>query len=457
MPAPLIQPFLPPADLGSDAAEYLSSLGLTPRFPCIRSSDAAYIDKPFVYYLARILGITPIFNSSDASAQGVWGHYRASLPGDYPTAQVEKAMLEEFRRWTADITVSAAKVGFGESGLASVILSEKTRMMEAWTWYDTASQFVTRFGGITDNPREWKVLGSEVLALYADPAYSPRRPGVAQYDKLLLHIPTDTLWIRDYKFTGGSRTFRATTVPYEFQTQHYLAILKGALPQLIERFGLSSKTRAGGMEHVIVATPSIGISQKDREYKWVSEGKRSGVSGEAFKTEEGWRVSCSAPIDGLSKFKTEEEALRELHALTGKTPEKEYRGEPSWQMYSKRVDEWYKGKGNYGANSVEFSTDPPVLISRTGVELMSDPDILSDYGKVYLQLHRWATLPDPCPRDFARTSQGMISYRSPSPSIYAPFFHRPVAEWPELMKQNLLIVKPRDRELWNNAPNGVVE
>lgn len=458
---------MPATGLDSDAADYLESLGFLPRFRTIRSSDEKYLPMPFRYYLERVLGIVPAFSTSASSAAGQWGHIRASLPLTLTGIALEERMNHAFKLWIAEATLMANALGIGHNALQGFIASELVIMKETLTWYECARTL--KIPRTTDNPfaslddlqnPPFRTIATEAIFIYWHPDF-PRVPIVGQIDRLLFDESTNLLWIVDYKFTGGSRNFRALTCPIEYQTRTYLTLIEGTLPDLITKYELPANTRLGGMKHVIIAMPTIGFGMKDRTYKWVSEGKKSGKSGSVVQQAKGWVGSVqdtkrSAVVflngDGI----TEDEAKEWLHTETEKAPEKEFSGEPSWEMYSKRVMDWYRGRGEHVKNSVDFDIDPPLLISTTRMDAL-DADARIEWGHITRTLYGWASSRHPKPNDFARTSDGMRAYKSDRASPYADFHTSPVSSWPKIMRDNMLVIKPRDREIWEQHRNGVYE
>lgn len=458
MPPPLVQPMLPPAGRGNDARIWLETVGLVPFRPCIRSTDVTYLSKPQSYYLERRLGIAPAFNSSDSSSHGTWAHARANLPRQ---ADPKVGMQGAFKKWVAQSTATANTLGMGTSALQGFIEREKTRWMEAWTWYEAArtvkipGDLPGGLDSIYDN-HEYRSLGTELVLCLASDCYSGSR-SVVQLDRLSFQVATNQIWIDDYKFTGGSRKARALSCPVEYQTRHYLAVVRGSLQSIIAKYRLPETTSLGGMRHVIIGTPALSFGMKDRKYRWVSEGKRSGRSGRAQKGSGGWDVFYERDqVDPAVSGYEEDEAVRTLHGYTGKAPEKEFLGEPDQAMYRKRIESWYNSYGDYVGNEVEFSTDPVILVSRTSIEAF-DEDAQIEYEHLTQQIYDLATMGHPCPVDYPRTGRGMNGEYSISPSHLAEFYVQPVSEWPRLMREKLLVIRPRDGDLWNAAETGILE
>lgn len=454
---PTITPIQPTPDRGEAARNYLDSVGLVSRVPPIRSSDFRYLNKPFRYYLERRLGISRAFSSSDALSHGTWFHVRANAEGD--AEAVKLVMGKAFKLWTVEATLAAKALNISGTALYSIVEKERVRMQEAASWYEAARKVRHRDlpCGIDtlSNPKEWRVLATELLinAQYA-PVKAPRL--VAQFDRLMYHIPTDLIWIDDWKTTDGSCRFRSKTCEIELQTRHYLTVAREALGQIKKKFSLPPTTQLGGIRHLIVRKPAIRLSSKDRLFYYESEGKRSGISGTARQWgEKGWAVwlrdsthtdphsNGTLFADGLHP----DRAKHLLHQKTGKEPEKMYFGEPSITLHQNRVDDWYLARGDYEANKVEFDTDPPVLESRTNAELLNNRDLVREYIEMVQQIARWAR-DTPWPVNYPRTDAGMSSDYSPSPSPFADFHLLPVASWPQLMRENHLLVRHRDTETW---------
>lgn len=455
MPNESVVPHLPPLSRGRDACEYLRSVGLSPKTPCIRSSDVNYLDKPFVYYLERRLGMSSVFNKSDSSAHGDWGHIRANLTGS--SEKIKAGMEMAFKTWAGQVSVQANALGMGEGAIAAFITNERQRWQESWVWYEAAASLRlerTLPGGLPSlhNEREWQILGRELIVAFVHDLFPDVRI-VAQFDDLAYNKVTRELFIDDYKFTSGSRVQRVKSCPVEYQTWTYLTVLQGALPEIIKKFGLPADTKVGGMRHIVIATPNLSMGMKDRKYQWKSEGKRSGRQGIVRLKDEGW-VFISSNGESVT-YADEGDAVRALHGFTGKQPEKEFAGEPDPAMYRHRIDQWYRGVGEFSARAIEYDTDPQIVVSTTHPSVL-DNEMKQEYYDLTGQIYSLA-MRDPYPHNYPRTQNGMRNKFSISESVYADFHVLPVQEWPRLMRENLLVVKPREKDYWSAASTGLLE
>lgn len=452
---PEVQKIAVPTGRGRPAKQWLEAQGLVSRIPPIRSSDIAVLSDPFGWYISRRLSLVPAFSRNASRDRGTWLHKAYETSGGSGYAQALEARLKE-------LTAICEALGTTNAELQKVLETERHDAATALVWYKTSQK--VRIPGSEQMKDGWlkylerdyrRTLGHEVTLIVNDPNYK-WTPLLAQFDSLHYNSRTRSVWAVDLKTTDNAET-RALSCPVEFQTRHYLNILKSGLQAIIDTYGLPPDTKAGGILHVTITRPNIKFGENDRHYTYRSEGKRSGVTGTAIPhaLDKGkWTMMADGPGGRtLVKDLNELEAVGQLHEVTGKTPEKVYvEGPPSIELYERRCEDWYLGRGDFLHLAPERDITPPVNISTSPITVL-DEDAEAEYQNLLTQIHRYATI-EAWPVNFPRIGSSMLTYGR-QPSAYAPLYVAPVREWPALCRHLRLIHSPREKDLNPDLPPGI--
>lgn len=446
--------------------------GLVSHRAHVRSTDARFLGCPFRYYLERRLCLTRAWETGPLSA-GWWFHV---LMQELDPQDVLRRRISEIS--AAIMALREAGADISDEEAAQYIQQETETLDVVSLWHRVVSglpvQGIGTFKDIQGHP--WRVLGREISLVAShvlaehlldsactDPARisylrapRPEPPYlIMRADALVYHEPTRTVWIDDYKSTSLSRVARAQTCTVEFQTLMGLVLLHACLVAIRDTWGLDRAT-VGGVRHIIIGKPPMPSRADNALQMWRARGVRRKVEGTATPVPDGtWRIVLN-PLEGSSEqpremtVSGEDVAIQELHQATGKKPEPVYGETFDKERYLARVSDWYHARGQYLANEVEFSTDPPVVISYTYPSLLAGTAI-HDWATVATTLAKWAWTNNPTPGSYPRTEQGMYDRYSALPSIYADFFTAPVHTWPKLVLQKRLVAWPRDT-LQDHAP-----
>lgn len=447
---------------GPDTIDFLATSGFPAITPGIRSSDYEHgLTNPFSYYLHRRLGLSAFLAYSDALSHGSWFHTRAELieePDDRVIEKMDAAL--GFRN--TEIITDCKECSAGFDMQREFIERERNDRDTAWAWFDAARHIVTPDGTFVDyltNP-DWETIGREVTIEVDHPNF-PGTPLIAQFDLLQYNADIHSIRIPDYKTTRIYPKVRMISCPAEFQTWHYMMVLHLVLTRKFPyhiRVGKGSpkliallcrhrerkiELEVSTMDHIIVQKPLIKFGQKDRDYNYISEGKRKKVTGTIVRGNDGfgWIVTATSdetlqPIEPALGTANEDEAIEHLHELTGKKPEKIHFGEPSRDRYLDRVRDWYIGTDE--ETKAERAMHCPVVISRTS---MLDQHEQTLYYSRVRSIHNLATR-EPFPDNFHPAPSKMIDYSQPS--IMAPFYVMSPSSWPSLIKQNKILIRHRD-------------
>lgn len=431
---------------GPKVIEYLKHAGLMPRIPTIRSSDLGLAaSAPFTYYLTRRLGITPLFTKSEALNRGSWFHHAFELYALHAPAIAYSKYMDLIEARCEEIKLVCKGLGWVSDKMQDKLQSTRLDAHAALAWYLAACDYkvagntflATGFEGYF-RKSHWNLLGTELVAAvsYRDTKL------LAQFDRLYYNSKTETIWIVDAKTTGKSTTARCQSFLCSFQLQHYLYILENlvAAGAIQEFYKLPSSLKVGGMIHPVIEKPSIVLGQKDRDYFYEAEGKKTKVSGTAKRNKGVWEVSVDT---GVTKTYTDEKnAVEELHALCGKKPTKAFSGEPSVSNYVSRVRDWYLAEGDYEGEQSKRLADPPVNVSCVtfhGIDEAFEREYLKKVEFIYDHATR-----EPYPENFFRTEEGMTTFGNLS--IHAPFYLAAPLHWPDLVGQNQFTILSREDE-----------
>lgn len=411
-----------PNGTGEDAYLYLESQGLTARRPAVRSSDVGLaIDSPFVYYLARRLGVVKALRWSKALNRGTWAHHAFGALCRNSTIDTYEKLL--FARMV-ELQETMSLVGPSSPDAQRAILEREERDCRcAWAWLNIglsiplkSAHFSGSFRDIYLNPENYEILGLEQLfqtelfirTRQTKSSRGDRVPVVTQPDLLLFNRSTHALLIVDLKTHTGSVEDRLASCPFEPQTQLYLESLNSLLDEGIihQRWPhLPKDLRVAGMLHLVLQRPSIDFGSLDRHYTLDSTPFKSG------------------PRKGQPRN------------------ERVYDGEPDFALYLERCRDWYCGTGLYADKADDRLRDPPVGVSFTSWDIAQ-----TEWWQADLQ-HRLYTVQllrkrDPHPHNFPRPTSLLSSYGELN--AYAPFLQTDPSHWPEVMEREGFIISHRD-------------
>ena len=404
---PKTKPVPAPKTDGADAREWLEAHGLVARQPAIRSSDyESVLHCPFQYYLSRRLGLVQSLRWSEALSRGSWFHKRFEYY-DLPADQAMKRMEEQYESREEELTKICHARGIKGESKAQVLTREYEDMLCASGWYEACMH---KFVNEKILLPHWEVLGTEIAAEYKHPEFGRM---LAQFDMLLYHKKQNSVWIVDLKTTASNPLERLQTCPIEFQTQHYMHILKwllgnfgetGGESAMTRTFGIPRDARLGGMWHVAVQKPTISFGLRDRDF------------------EEHNHEITRGPRKGMIELR------------------KVYFGEPKIENYIKRCKHWYNGTGEYEDKKPERDTAPPVNISKTDSATL-DTRWTSEYTRRLRLIHSYATA-DPTPANFPKSANYLVQYGKMSP--FHPFYLTHPREWPGCVSTEGFMVEDRD-------------
>lgn len=447
---PEIQPTSLPKDRARSARQFLETEGLVARVPSIRSSDySSALSDPFSYYLRRRLGLTQALQYSEALSRGSYFHVLFALYDRDDRWQIFRRMcktrLDEINKLCKDLRLS-------EDARVTSVQNEQIDQAFATAWYAAFTDLpcISNTSACDHLTKNYLKLGAEVRLTWVDERF-PKTRQVAQFDLLLLDRRTNKVWIADAKTTSLPPLIRLSTVREEFQTMHYMHCLEWFLSRglLHERYPMLPKdAELGGMMHMAILKPSIQFGMQDRPFTWESEGKRTGVSGRIMRTPVNLQDKGTHVIQWTAKppyaepfCGTMDECLAELHARTGKTPEKKFTGEPSIEAYTQRCMRWYKGQGEYLDKAPDFVNDPPINISYTHASAMLDKDWRADYLSRVAMIYNLATIEaNPC--NFLRNIDSLRMGANLNP--FSPFYLTEPKDWPGLVASQQFLVAHRD-------------
>lgn len=406
-----------PTGRGRDAAAFLSYHGLVPRTCPIRSSCyESGLSNPFIYYLTRRLGLARPFDSSTALTRGSWTHTCLELdPLSCPPAALEQPLHAVLKLRLDELKTQCESQGIVGDSLKAFLDRETKDALSALAWYQAASSVT-----ITPQHRDfrtylsrdhWVILGHELKATYLDPSF-PKTPLVGVYDLLLYHRTHNTLWVLDLKTCSESPVTRLATCPIEFQTQHYLHILRELVRSgvLQAQFNLPADVQPMGMIHLAIQKPTIEFGQLDRSFREVPFTPKTGKN------------------KGITRM------------------EKEFYGEPTLSNYFTRCRHWYNATDDYTHLAPARATPevgPPVNLSFSPITSVLDADGTIQYTSRLKYIEDLARR-EATPENFLVSASDLRSFGSLSP--WAPFALCPVKHWPEIMQREGFIVSFRDED-----------
>lgn len=391
---------------GAAARLYLEENGLPSTVPNIRSSDYELsLSNPFVYYLTRRLGLCSSFTPSTALARGSWFHAifeHDDLTQPEPSISGYEALVGKRRQETGDICNELGIVGDTRSRILSDIQRDADT---ARCWYDCTYNLSipSPFDSWRSYLRRdyWQLMGRELRVEIPH----GRTNLVAQYDALFYHKLHNTLWIVDFKTTSYDPKIRALPITREFQTQHYLSILRKAIDTKALPFQIPSDCNVGGMMHIMIQKCPLEFGMSDRNFTL-----------DPFTPSRG-------PNKGVTRY------------------EKNYHGDPVYANYLARVSRWYRAVDEYADLAAKRLDSQPVNISLTSFTDVLDSEGEAEYSDRLAMVTSFATR-DANPSAFPLSTSSLVSYSEPSP--WAAFAFTPVTSWPDLLPHNQLKVQHRN-------------
>lgn len=390
-----------PTGRGAAASVWLADNGLPTRQVKVRASDFDLLQRdPFEYYLKVRLGLTPILSASEALSHGSWFHKAhecwvasrdPSPPPETPPASYEAAIGA---RLNEIATLASEKTKHNEAYVNAYLDNERKRATEAWTWYHVAMTLPLPGRGretAWDVINKYVCLGTELLIETED--------SVIQIDDLRYNPDTRELHPFDLKTTSCSATHRLSVCPFEFQSLLYTDILMQLLEDdpdnELADLSIPEDSTFGQMHHLVVQKPTIRLSSNDRPFTVVPKTLKSG------------------PRKGQT------------------IPEKIYEDSPPrHDLYLKRCIDWAHGRGDYLDEREARQQSPIVNIS--SLTFSNRPEENSEFSGCFEQLRRAGTV-FAWPDVFPRNAKNLLD--QPEGWPYAPFYTRPIREWPDLVQE----------------------
>jgi len=230
------------------------------------------------------------------------------------------------------------------------------------------------------------------------------------YDVLLYHEEQNVLFVVDAKTCSTSPEDRLVTCPLEFQTQHYMMVLKIALENnlLQSIYNLPDDVGVGGMLHIGIQKPTIDFGMKDRDFEEVQH------------------VLSRGPRKGQTEVR------------------RNYVGEPRFENYISRCNDWYRGQGEYEHLSERWATSPPVNYSLTYGSMLLDEDYIDEYYSRVALIRQYSQC-KAIPKNFPRSASHLQQFGRLSP--FTPFYLTPPKEWPDIIQSQSFIQVDRDEDL----------
>lgn len=409
-----------------DEAVWLGQNGFPNRIPHIRSTMAGRaIEDPFQFLLIDRLGIVPALAYSQALNRGSWFHECARLIGTTECFDENHPELNRLLdQRLVELNESCARFGVIGDYKADILENERRDSLATRAWMEAYQHIPIQIGQDRStfpqyfNRPYWGLPvttagedTTEALISIVHPRW-PSTPLTIQADRLLYHRGMNKLWLVDYKTTAAKVSDRLQTCPIEFQSRHYMIVLKLALANnwiqphlLVDGVPLPASCELGGIIHIGFRKPQINFGMKDRSFT---------LDTSPFK---------SGPRKGQPRN------------------EKVYEGEPVFANYLARVKDWCAGRGDYADTAAELATEPNVNMSFTYPSAL-DARALHEYILVLNRVYSLSTCPA-IPAHFYRTLNGAVM-QGGAPSDYAPFHYaRSVRDWPEIMQKGRYFINPR--------------
>ena len=392
---------------GIEAKEWLENKGLVAKSPAIRSSDyESILSCPFQYYLSRRLGLVSALRWSAALSRGSWFHRRLELFQE-PSIKAQQKMEDWFLERCEELKELCDNRGILGKSRSGIFDREEKDMLMASAWFEAMKAFqVPGKGSVIDylNRPYFRLLGTEVTAEYNHDEYGRL---IAQYDVLLYHEKQNSIYVVDAKTCAGSTIDRLSTCPIEFQTMHYLHVLKYLAGEeaLTKKYQIPRDAKIGGMIHIAVQKPTIEFGMNDRDFTesihTLSRGPRKGQ----------------------------------------KETRRTYSGEPRWENYRDRCIDWYLANGPFIDKKPDRAEDPPVNFSLTPGSDILDKHGTYDYHRCLQVVRKYATC-EPNPGCFPKSAKHLRAFNKLSP--FTPFYLTEVKDWPSILATERFITEDRD-------------
>lgn len=401
---------------GAEGWAWLQSQGFEAKVPHLRSTMAKRaLTDPFSFYLIDRLGICPSLAYSAALNRGSWFHEACRLIGGQPFDEnhPELNLLLEAR--LVELNAACARHGITGELKNEILENERRDSLTTRAWIAAYHEVPIHIGGRPSTFAEYisrsywctPVLEStgepctEVLMSLLGPPEFPEATLSIQADRLLYHRGDNSLWLPDYKTTAAPCLSRLSTCPREFQTLHYLFVLRNMLASgylserlLVDGVRLPPDCKLGGMIHIAFRKPAIQFGMNDRNHVLDTTPLKSG------------------PRKGQPRN------------------ERTYDGEPVFANYLGRVKDWCLGRGLYSDKAGELSTAPNVNMSFTYGSAL-DADSEAEYLQMLHRAHSLATAV-PHPSNFYRTLEGAVGLGGDLTDM-SPFHLQPLEDWPSIM------------------------
>ena len=408
---PQTKPVALPKTNGIDAKEWLEAHGLVAKRAAIRSSDyESMLHCPFQYYLSRRLGLVSSLRWSAALSRGSWFHKRLEHWNLSPL-EAGPVMMRELDKRKAELADICKVRGIHSAKREEIMEREEHDMLTASAWYDVAVSYdVPGRGPLFHNAGKdgyfskswWKCIGTEIVAYIDCPDFGPM---IAQFDMLWYHKTQNTVYIMDMKTCSESTISRLQICPIEFQTMHYMHMLKRLLEAgKLVKYDIPRDARLGGMIHVAVQKPTISFGSNDRDCEEYDHELKSGPRKGQIETR------------------------------------RTYSGEPRIDNYIERCKRWYFATGEYESQAPKRASDPPVNHSLTLGRTL-DSNYTSEYTRRLKLIDEYRTC-DPYPVNFPKSARHLNQFGSLSP--FTPFYLTPVSDWPGVISTEGFIIEDRD-------------
>ena len=396
-----------PKGKGASAKEWLEEQGLVATTPAIRSSDfESILSCPFQYYLSRRLNLVKALRWSAALSRGSWFHSRLELYQE-STAFALSQMRTWLEQRQKELKEICAGRGIHGEEQIEILDREEKDMYMAFSWFEAMQAFqVPGKGSVVDylNKPYWRLLGTEVVAEVNHSEYGRM---IGQFDMLFYHEKQNSLYIVDAKTTAGSTIDRLQTCPIEFQTQHYVHMLKWLhdAEKITQRYSIPRDAKIGGMIHIAVQKPTIEFGMKDRDH------------------EEHEHLLTRGPRKGQIEIR------------------KTYSGEPKWENYRNRCRDWFLGNGDYILKKAERNSDPPINFSLTYGSSLLDKHSSLEYHQRLQLIRHYASI-DPAPGSFPMSAKHLHQFGKMSP--FTPFYLTEPRDWPGILATEGFMIESRD-------------
>jgi hypothetical protein len=391
-----------PRGRGRDTVPFLESMGLFPCIPAINSG--AYetaLHDPFRYYLRHRLRITRALSWSKACARGSWTHKALELHdfskplGALSELHISPAYASVLAARKEELSALCAAQNMHGDTVATILEREEKDALCAWAWFHTAASLpVGDYGTLHKFIARHRILGREVHLVYNDPLF-PRTPLICHLDLLFYNPETNTVWVLDLKTCDESPVIRLQTTKLEFQTWHYLYIVRALMAHLVRHFSLPADAKFGGMVHAAIQKPTIEMGLNDRDFELVD----------------------FTPSRGPNKGVTRQEKV--------------YKGEPRLSNYMIRTAHWYRSSGDYSHLATARAKDPPVNMIHTPAAML-DEDLTAEYHE-RVRLVREYALREAYPGNFPRSASSLINYKKLHD--LAPLSLTDPCDWPPIFRE----------------------